>query len=248
MTIYKFKSEDLLHPRIDKHCTELFSNKHYPQAANEAMKQVEIALKEKLGDLKINIRKPYGADLAKSLFGEGKGIKLTVPFSGDLQDSAKTLFAGAFYYYRNYAAHKGEGIDEKISLRIMILASELIDLTGASTISFAEIGGVKGMIETALFNNEQEIHDILVYMDGYIMPDLMINGLMEDLALKGFSNEQYEALFDIGLLEYHEEPYKPNKQEIMEGDYPDTLGRYELTNLGRNLLKELKNRTSNKSL
>ena len=41
--------EELLHPRIEAKCLQLFMDKHFKHAALEAMTQVEIALKEKTG-------------------------------------------------------------------------------------------------------------------------------------------------------------------------------------------------------
>jgi uncharacterized protein (TIGR02391 family) len=104
----KIDLEDLLSPRIVKHCMPLYSDGHYKHAAFEAMKQVELALKEK-GEVK---DKKFGVTLVRSLFGKGQGIKLRVPFGEDMQSKAEILFEGAFSYYRNYAAHDGRAINE----------------------------------------------------------------------------------------------------------------------------------------
>jgi len=41
--------EELYHPRILKHCSQLVVDGHFKHAAIEAMTQVELALKEKSG-------------------------------------------------------------------------------------------------------------------------------------------------------------------------------------------------------
>jgi len=53
-----------------------------------------------------------------------------------MQLEAEKLFIAAFSYYRNYAVHDGLKIDKVVCLRVMTLARELLDLIGASTMSF----------------------------------------------------------------------------------------------------------------
>jgi len=148
----KVDLDKLLHQRIINKCKSLYENGHYPQAAFESMKQVELALKEKTETE--DGKKLFGSRLVNQLFGSKKCIKLNVSFGDEMQKQAKLLFEGAFSYYRNYAAHDGSKIDRIICFRIMILASELLDIIGASAINFKEIGGVKGLIEQKIFDNE----------------------------------------------------------------------------------------------
>jgi hypothetical protein len=108
---------------------------------------VEQALKEK-GLTKENYKK-YGQTLITSLFrtgGKERSVKLRIPLGEDLQAQAEAFFQGVFSYYRNYTAHDGSRVDKRISLRIMIIASELLDLIDASALSFSDIGGVDGLI------------------------------------------------------------------------------------------------------
>ena len=102
----------LLHSRIVKHCTPLYLDGHYKHAAAEAMTQVEQAAKEKSG-----ITKMFGVTLMRHVFGEGTGIKLRVPFGEQMQKGARSYFEGTFAYYRNYAHHEGERIDELACLK-----------------------------------------------------------------------------------------------------------------------------------
>ncbi len=125
------------------------------------MTQVELALKEKSGETH-----KYGINLVSTLFGENKGIKLQIPFGYDLQKKAKDWFGGAFSYYRNYAAHDGSKIDRNSCARIMVTASELLELIGASSKSFADVGGVHGLIRLGIFKNEDVMKKLLRILDG----------------------------------------------------------------------------------
>jgi uncharacterized protein (TIGR02391 family) len=227
-------NDDILHPRIIKNCIPLFDDGHYPQSAHEALKQVELALKEKTG-----IKKIYGVNLCKQLLGRGIGVKLRVPFGDDLQDKAKEYFTGVFGYYRNYAAHDGCDIDKTLGMRILIIASDLLDLIGASKISFKDIGGIDGLVKEGIFQSKENLLNLLKLLDGYIIEDDIIDGLFEDLAYNGFSEDQYMAVFDIGLIEYMEEPYVPSIEELkLKHRFPpDVIGLFTLTSLGKSLLE-----------
>src|SRR6266567_1533688 len=189
--------EALLHPRVLRHCASLVNDGHYKHAALEAMTQVELALKEKSG-----VESKFGVNLCADLFGRGKGIKLRVPFGADSQKAAERLFTGAFAYYRNHAAHNGSHIDQRVCLRVMVLASELLDLIGASDLSFEDVGGVAGLIKTKVFQSKEHLHQLLSLLDNYTIPDDTVDGYFEDLALNGFSEAQVQAVIEVGLIEY----------------------------------------------
>ena len=188
----KIDLDELLHQRIIDKCKSLYEDGHFPQAALESMKQVELAIKEKTGIGE----KLFGVRLVNQVFGSEKGIKLKIPLGDELQKHAKTLFEGTFSYYRNYAAHDGSKIDETICIRVMVLASELLDLIGASSISFTEIGGVKGLIKQGIFDDESQIADLLSFLSSQGFPFEISDGMFEDLAERGYSDRQYQAIFD----------------------------------------------------
>lgn len=226
------KFEELLHPRILEHCKKLVDDAYYKHAAREAMTQVELALKEKAG-----VKDKYGVRLIKELFGPENGIKLRVPFGDDLQKQAESLFTGAFSYYRNYAIHDGAKIDHAACLRILIVASELLELIGASDISFTDIGGIEGLIKTGIFKNKYQVYDLLNFLDGNILPDHVCDGFYENLASQGFSNSQLQAVTETGLVEYVSKPYITSElDEISNSLPPDELGIFKLTDLGKILL------------
>ena len=233
----KIELEELLNPRVIKHCMPLYRNEHYKHAALEAMIQVEKALKEKAGEG--GDIKGYGVRLATNLLGKGKGIKLRVPLGEDLQQQARALFEGAFAYYRNYAAHDGTKIDQRICLRIMVLASELLDLIGASSLSFADVGGIEGLVKAGAFKDKEELVSLLEFLDGHYLPDEDGVGFYENLYERGFRDSQLEAVIELDLVQYQVEDYVPSTYELLhDPSYPDTMAWFELTDLGKKAVAE----------
>jgi uncharacterized protein (TIGR02391 family) len=227
----EIKFMELLHLRVQNHCEKLFDGEHYKHAALEAMKQVELALKEKSG-----LKKPYGVTLVKKLFGEGEGIKLRVPFGNDMQREAKSLFESTFSYYRNYAAHNGSKIDKVICARIMILASELLELIGASSLSYEDIGGLDGLVKNGVFPSKNNIIELIKLMDGKSMVDESYDGMFEQLTDNGYSDKQLYSLMDIGLLEYFSEPYVTSELDKNDPYPPITIEWFEATKLGKEIV------------
>ena len=227
--------EELLHPRLIKHCEKLFNDGHFKHAAFEAMTQVELALKEKSGETH-----KYGVNLVSALFGETKGIKLRVPFGDDLQKSAHDWFKGAFSYFRNYAAHDGSKIDRDSCVRIMITASELLELIGASSKSFADVGGASGLIRLGIFKNEDDMKKLLQILDGNHLPDHICDGFYEELANAVFGEVEVASLIDVGLVEYRFQKYLPSESELRSNLLPpDVIAWFELTMVGRSVLSIL---------
>jgi uncharacterized protein (TIGR02391 family) len=231
----KIDLDKFLHQRIIDKCQPLYEDGHFSQAALEAMKQVERALKEKaeIGE------KLFGARLVDQLLGKGKGIKLRISLGEEFQEQARLLFKGAFSYYRNYAAHDGDKIDKKMCIRIMALASELLDLVGASSVSLAEIGGVKGLIEKGIFEDESRLSDLLSFLSRQVFPHETFDGMFENLAEKGYTERQYQAVFDLGLVQYHSE--MRNHSCPKEPADWDSFGWLELTPEGRKVLAQIRN-------
>ena len=161
-----------------------------------------------------------------------------IPLGDGLQEQAKLLFKGAFSYYRNYAAHDGSKINETICIRVMVLASELLDLIGASSISFTEIGGVKELIEQGIFDDESQIADLLSFLSSQVFPHETFDGMFENLAERGYSERQHQVVFDLDLVEYHSE--MRNHSFPGEPEDWDDFGWFELTPQGRKVLNQLK--------
>ena len=158
--------EELLHPRIVKNCLTLYADGHYKHAAQEAMTQVERAIKEKTG-----VGRLYGVRLAKHTFGKGPGIKLRVPFGPHMQTEAEALFKAAFSYYRNYTTHEGDRIDEMCALRVMVLATELLEFIGASRLSYEDVEGACGLVSEGVFPSADRLAELLTFLDRQSLPD-----------------------------------------------------------------------------
>lgn len=228
MTV-EFELDTILHQRIIDKCMSLYKDGHFSHAAFESMKQVELALKEKSDTGK----KLYGRNLVKAVFGSGKNIHLIIPLADDLQEDALELFTGALRYYRNYTAHEDSKIDNISCIRIMVLASELLGLIGASSISFTEIGGVEGLIKHGIFAEESQITDLLSLLLSEACPDDCFDDLFEDLAVRGYTDNQFQSVFDLGLIVYKETDQIINKPTDVE-----TLGWFELTPMGQKVLNK----------
>jgi uncharacterized protein (TIGR02391 family) len=230
----KIETNDILHPRIIETCLPLYVNGHYQHAALESMKQVERALREK----GLAPKDCFGDRLVNWVLGNGNHITLSVPFGEDLQEKALVLFKGAFGYYRNYAAHDGVKINKTICFRIMILASELLDLVGASEKSLEWIGGVDGLIKAGIFKSAQELIDFFHFLDGQQIIESDVTEYECELEHNGFNKVQEQAMFDFGFITYEELTY-PIDYEA--GQLDSTLvGEIKLTSDGNRILYELK--------
>lgn len=222
--------EGLLHARILKHCLPRYLDGYYKDAVAEAMTQVERAIKEKAG-----VADKFGVHLVTSVFGKGMGIKLRVPLGAHMREAARRFFEGTFSYYRNYAHHEGEKIDHRLCLRVMVIASDLLDLVGATAVSFEDIGGAQGLVSNGIFPSVKSVEEILGFLDGQMLPDEVCDGFYEDLRKKGFDDKQLQAVIDLGLVEYRVEdiPFDPMVDDA------EILGIFALTSLGRTTRDDL---------
>lgn len=221
----------LISPRIKMHCLASFESGFFKESAREAMVQVEKALKEKGGKTS---EKLYGVKLVRSMFG-GKGtVVLKVSLDDHLQGKAEDYFAGVFSYYRNYVAHDGALVDERIATRILILASELLELIGSSELTLSDSGGVEGVIRILDIESKERLHQLLRLLDGYNMPAETYDGLFEMLAIHGYPDEMLEKVICLGLIDM-----RSGNAEVSFGiSYPqyETREWFELTDIGNELV------------
>lgn len=225
--------EKLLAPRIVKNCVPLFEDDHYRHSAREAMVQVEMALKEK-GKVE-GIQ--FGIQLIGNLFAGKSGVKLRVPLGEDLQKQAEKYFKGVFSYYRNYVAHDGGQIDEKIALRILIVASELLEMIDASELTLTDAGGVYGLVRIGEFGSAERLAMLLNLLNNYHMPELTYDGLFEDLAKSGFGEPELEAVSDLNLVEMHSAEFETPIDRFSGGI--EIIEWFQLTELGQNTLESI---------
>jgi len=232
--------ESLLHARILKHCKQLYIDGHHKHSAHEAMIQVELAIKEKLESAGTK-NNGYGVFLITNLFGKDRlGIKLRIPLGDDLQSDAEILFKGAFKYYRNYCAHDGSQINSTICLRILILASELLDLIGISYLSFEDVGGVNGLVKVGAFKDKSELLDLLDFLNGYTIEDDTCDGFYETFYEKGFAESQLTAVIELDLIVYCTKAYDSSLDFKNEPYPPEEISWFELTDLGKKFVSEAK--------
>ena len=124
----------------------------------------------------------------------------------------------------------------------MVIASELLDLIDASPVSFTEVGGVKGLIKQGIFDDESQLSDLLSFLSSQVFPYETFDGMFEELDERGYSDQQYQAVFDMGLIEYHD--------KMMNHSFPgggadwDTFGWLELTPEGRKVLNQIRKSSS----
>ncbi len=226
---------EYLNPKIEHHCLKLFENGHYTECAHTAMKQVEVVINQKCG---IDDFSPAGRTIDR-IFSSGRGIRLRIPFGDKQAENAKILFKGAFKYYRNYTAHQQENITKQISLRVMCIASELLDFLGACYLNLEELGGLEEIKNVLDIQDNQKLKELLCLMDNYWFPEDICDGFFEDLANGGFSDEQYHKLFELDLV-YCEEIPCENPPHDIDPDPPLYLTYFRLTDIGKQLLKEIR--------
>ena len=222
-----------LSPRIEKHCLKLWQDNHHKHAAREALVQVELALKEK-GMVKDS---RFGKTLIDSLFqvnGKYKTIKLRVPLGEALQKQAQNYFSSVFTYYRNYLAHDGSNVDRNSALRVLVVASELLDLIDASYLSYADLGGIDGLLKSGLFDDKEQLLGVLETCDGCALPGHDADWLRERIFYNyGALDPHLDAVFDLELVRY----------AVMEfcSEYDcDEGGWLEVTDLGKEFIKKIK--------
>ena len=225
--------QELLAPRITKNCLPQLRDEYFKDAAREAMVQVEKALKEK-GN--VEWRK-FGANLIGHLFA-GKQVRLRVPLGEELQAQAQKYFEGVFTYYRNYLAHDGSQIDERIALRVLIIASELLELIDASELTLADSGGVEGLVRIGGFGSAKELGTLLALLNEYFMPAGTYDGLYEDLANNGFEETDLEKIVGLNLVEMHSGEFEtPTSYQFSDGT--EVMEWFEVTELGRKALESI---------
>jgi len=225
----RIEIEDLLHPRLMDECLKLFSDGHYKHAAIEAMQSVELALRE----AGVPLAHSFGARMIQKTFGDSGHILLSLELGEKLQGAAAQLFEGAFSFYRNYAAHDGRRIDKQLSMRIMVLASELLDFIGASRRSFTAVGGLDGLLAHGFFHTPAGVARCLRFLDGNSFSDIAMDAFLEQQAEVGVSDKQIEVVVELGLVAAH--------GAVGRDEFDDTeiiFTTFALSDLGKNVLEE----------
>jgi hypothetical protein len=93
------------------------------------------------------------------------------------------------------------------------------------------------LIKHHIFAEESQITDLLSFLSSQACPDDCFDGLFEDLYERGYTDHQFQSVFDLGLIEYKKTYHNIiNKPPDLE-----TLGWFELTPIGQAVLNKNKN-------
>jgi hypothetical protein len=181
------------------------------------MSQVEQALREK-GQYDKSL---FGRKLVQTAFGGKAPVSLEVPLGPEFQKQAQSYFESVFVYYRNYTAHEITPIDNRVCLRVLVIASELLDLISASSIPFKGIETLNALIDAQLFKDRNEFCRLLRFLDGCQFPGEVFDGFFQELADNDFSERQFSSMFELGLIVYKNTDWQ---DELSQGE--DIKGKY----------------------
>jgi uncharacterized protein (TIGR02391 family) len=115
--------KELLHPRILEKAWPAYIRTDFDNAAFEAMKAVEVAVREAAayGPEKI------GVNLMQDAFSQGKGPLTDAAAPSAEQVSRMNLFWGAIGSYKNPQSHRDVNLDDPVeALEIILLADHLL--------------------------------------------------------------------------------------------------------------------------
>ena len=120
----------VIHTRIIDISYHLFSDGHYAAAAEKAIKEVEMRLREKFKELKPGVPVPSKVgDVIGALISENGAFKFadTSTISGkDYRRGIQSLFEGMMAAYRNPSAHANLQCDKREAMEQIMLASLLM--------------------------------------------------------------------------------------------------------------------------
>ena len=115
--------KELLHPRILEKAWPAYMRTGFDNAAFEAMKAVEIAVRDAAGYGPEKI----GVNLIQDAFSQGKGPLADTTAPSAEQISRMNLFWGAIGSYKNPQSHRDVNLDDPLeALEIILLANHLL--------------------------------------------------------------------------------------------------------------------------
>ena len=119
-----------VHERIAHISAGLYKDGHYASAAETAVKEVEVRLREKFAELKPNAIVPKEiTEVISALFSDNGVFHFcdTSTISGrNYHRGVRLLFEGTMAAYRNPSAHANLEIEKRESLEQIMLASQLM--------------------------------------------------------------------------------------------------------------------------
>ena len=119
-----------IHPRIINVSHSLYLDGHWSAAAEKAVKEVEVRLREKFTELRPGAAVPSKiGDIIGALISENGAFKFcdtTTPSGKDYRRGIQFLFEGIMAAYRNPAAHANLQYSKREALEQIMLASQLL--------------------------------------------------------------------------------------------------------------------------
>ena len=115
--------KELLHPRILEKAWPAYMRTDFDNAAFEAMKTVEISVRDAAGYGPEKI----GVNLIQDAFSQGKGPLIDATAPSAEQVSRMNLFLGAIGTYKNPQSHRDVNLNDPVeALEIILLANHLL--------------------------------------------------------------------------------------------------------------------------
>ena len=120
--------DEFLHPRVIAVAATKLQDGHFQDAAFAAVREVEEALREALGD-----SSAFGRKAVQKIVSSN-GVSLGFPYSRmrTKERDVHTYFDALFGYHRNALAHENVELSRAECIRILAAASELMAMLGAS--------------------------------------------------------------------------------------------------------------------
>lgn len=115
--------KEVLDPRLLEKAWPAYMRTDFDNAAFEAMKAVEIAVRNAAG----YGAEKFGVNLVQDAFSQGKGPLTDTTAPSSEQVSRMNLFCGAIGSYKNPQSHRDVNLDDPLeALEIMLLANHLL--------------------------------------------------------------------------------------------------------------------------
>nr|QNO47578.1 hypothetical protein HEDHIHPB_00007 [Methanosarcinales archaeon ANME-2c ERB4] len=215
----------MVHESVVKVAKDKFEGGYHADAVESSFKEINARVKEILRNR--TGKELDGASLMTNAFSEKSPVIVLADLSTEtgrnIQKGFMQIFAGAMTGIRNPHAHENIPISREKATHFIFLASLLMHKLDCT-----------GLIEQGIFDDESQLSDLLSFLSSQVFPGETFDGMFGELAERGYSDQQYQAVFDMGLIEYHDKMMNHN----VPGEPADwgTFGWLELTPEGQKIL------------